>query len=206
MKNNKSPGKDDITVELLKHAPYEIYEHIANIYNKMSETGDIPDEITHGLLRALQKPGKAKGPPSNLRPIILLSILRKILAICLMKRIGERLNSEIPISQAAYRKNRSTTEQVFTIKLVIERTISAKSEKVFLTLLDMSKAFDSVKRSTLINDLSNIINQDELHLIKILLDVKLAVKNGNHITNYFQTEIQEYHKVTVQVLKNSHYT
>ena len=40
-----------------------------------------------------------------------------------MKRINSRLDTAIPISQAAYRKNRSTTEHVFATKLVIERTI-----------------------------------------------------------------------------------
>jgi len=45
----------------------------------MAETGDSPDELTQGLLSPLQKPGKPRGPTGNLRPIILLSIIRKIL-------------------------------------------------------------------------------------------------------------------------------
>ena len=56
----------------------------------------------------------------------------------------------MPISQAAYRKNRSTTEHVFATKLIIERTISSADETVYLLLLDMSKAFDSIQRNTLI--------------------------------------------------------
>lgn len=81
---------------------------------------------------ALQKPGKPKGPTENLRPIILLSVLRKILAVCLMKRIGERLDNEIPQSQAAYRKGRSTTEHVFGTKLITERTLTSKEEIIYL--------------------------------------------------------------------------
>ena len=90
LKNNKSPGKDGITAELIKHSPDTLHQRIADIYNTIAETGEHPDEITNGILHALQKPGKPKGPPSNLRPIILLTILRKILAICLMKRINYR--------------------------------------------------------------------------------------------------------------------
>ena len=37
--------------------------------------GDCPKEINHGILVPLQKPGKPRGPASNLRPIILLSTL-----------------------------------------------------------------------------------------------------------------------------------
>ena len=123
LKDNKSPGMDQINVELIKYSPEVVYEKIADIYNNIAATGKHPNEITHGILRALQKPGKPKGPTSNLRPIILLSVLRKILAVCIMKRINSRLDSAIPISQAAYRKNRSAIEHVFVTKLIIERTI-----------------------------------------------------------------------------------
>ena len=95
---------------------------------------------------------------------------------------------EIPINQAAYRKNRSTTEHAFATKLIIERAITSKNETVYLLLLDMTKAFDSIKRSILINELQKVINNDELHLIKMLLDVKIAVKCGNKIGDFFNTD------------------
>ena len=103
----------------------------------MSATGEYPSEITQGLLCPIQKPGKVIGPSHNLRPIILLSVL----AICLMERIGERIDNEILPSKAAYRKGRSTTEHVFSTKLIIERTITSHSETIYLMLHDMSKAF-----------------------------------------------------------------
>eukprot|EP00111_Clytia_hemisphaerica_P018801 TCONS_00055582-protein len=77
MKRNRSPGCDEIPIELIKFAPETIHQQIANIYNNIAETGNIPKEITYGILKPLQKPNKAKGPPSNLRPIVLLSSLRK---------------------------------------------------------------------------------------------------------------------------------
>ena len=46
----------------------------------MAEIGDTPKAITYGTLKSYQKPHKTKGPPSNLRSIILLSFLHKILA------------------------------------------------------------------------------------------------------------------------------
>ena len=127
MKPNKSPGFDEILV--------------------MAETGDITNKVTYGILKPLQKPNKARGLPLNLRPIILLPSLRKILAACITKRIKDRLEAEIPPSQAAYRPNRSTTEHVFTSKLIIEITITARNESAHLITLDMSKAFDSINRN-----------------------------------------------------------
>ena len=173
---------------MIKHSPEIIYQQIAKIYDITAETANHPAELTHGLLAPLQKPGKSRGPPANLRPIILLSNLRKILAACMMKRIEHKIDKEIPITQAAYRQKRSTTEHIFSTKTVIERTISAKNETVYLILLDMSKAFDSINRKVLIDDLRPIINHDELHIIKLLLNVKLAVKCGNETSDFFDTD------------------
>ena len=90
-----------------------------------------------------------------------------------------RSDSAVPISQAVYRKNGSTSEHVLATNLIIERTISSKDETVYLLLLDMSKAFHSIQRNTLIEDLKNLLNKDKLHLIQILLDVKITVKCGD---------------------------
>ena len=40
MANNKAPAKDNINVELLKYAPEETYEEIANIMNGSYERND----------------------------------------------------------------------------------------------------------------------------------------------------------------------
>ena len=55
---------------------------------------------------------------------------------------------------------------------------------MYLLLLDLSKGFDSIQRNTLIEDL----NQDELHLIQILLDAKIAAKCGNYKSRFFSTD------------------
>ena len=71
LKNNKSQGINQINVELIKYSPEVVHEKIADIYNNIAAKGKHPNEITHEILRALQKPGKPKGPTSNPRPIIL---------------------------------------------------------------------------------------------------------------------------------------
>ena len=73
----------------------------------MAKTGNIQEEVIEGVLISLPKSGKPQGPPANLRPIILLSILRRILAMCIIKRIPEKIENRIPLSQAAYRAGRS---------------------------------------------------------------------------------------------------
>ena len=126
IKNGKAAGSDDLNPEYIKYAPPEIHTAMAEIYNKMAETGEHPEEINLGILPPLHKPGKAKGERKNLRPIMLLSILRKTLTIAIINRIWDRISKIIPKEQSAYQPGRSTTEQVLAIKLIIEKSINAK--------------------------------------------------------------------------------
>ena len=121
---------------------------IADILNTAASTGGHPNELKTGLLNPLQKPGKKRGPLSNIRPIILLSILRKILAICLLERTVERIQQHIPQTQSAYQKNRSTTEQIFAFKLIAEKAITSVDYNCYILLMDMSKAFDTQEKHT----------------------------------------------------------
>ena len=190
LKNNKSAGVDEIYAEQIKYGPSIINKHIADLLNDIAKSGEYPSELKHGILVPLQKPNKKKGPVENLRPIILLSILRKILAICMLRRINDKIDGHIPITQAAYRFGRSTTEHVFAVKTMAEKAITSKSYEIILLLLDMSKAFDTVKRNTLFEDLKKIADTDELHMLTILVkDVQLQVRCGQQLGEKFTTNI-----------------
>ena len=126
----------------------------------------------------------------NLRPVILLSVLRKILAIIVVGRTFDHLRKVISISQAAYSPGRSTTELVFTFKILAEIAICAQDFTLYLLMLDMSRAFDTIDRGILLKDLSEILESDELHLVSLLLkDVRLQVKYNGVTGNIFTSDI-----------------
>ena len=52
----------------------------------------------------------------------------------------------------------------------------------------MSKAFDSINRNQLIEDLRNTIETNELHIISILLKVSLSVRCENTLSEVFETD------------------
>ena len=147
--NNRGAGDDHIKTEMLKSASDILYELLADICNNISETGEHPPELTLGIIKAIQKSGKPKGPVQNLHPITVLSMIRKVLVVCMKKHIVDKLDAEILPSQAAYRAGRSTAEHVFAAKVLVEKAITSANYPIHLLILDMSKAFDTVNRSTL---------------------------------------------------------
>ena len=97
---------------LIKDSPKEVHETRAKILQLTSKTKGNPYlevMLRKGTVIILSKPPK-KDAKVNVRPIILLSILRKIISMCTIDRCWTRLKGEIPIEQAAYLPGRSTTQ------------------------------------------------------------------------------------------------
>ena len=86
LQNKRAPGYDQIPPELLKYAPTELHdlitESLNNIFAKHKHIN-----VGHGLLTAMQKPGKPNGLTKTLRPVILLIMLRKAISNTVLTRI-----------------------------------------------------------------------------------------------------------------------
>ena len=188
MLNDRSAGDDQIKAEMLKSAPDILHQLLADIYDNISEKEQHPPELTLGIITPIQKPGKPKGPVQNLRPIMLLSMIRKVLAVCIKKRIVDKLDAEIPPSQAAYRAGRSTTEHVFAAKVLVEKAITSANYPVYLLMLEMLKAFGNVNQSMLMQELAKVLNPDELHIINVLTNTQLKIRCGKEKREVFETD------------------
>ena len=60
---------------------------------------------------------------------------------------------------------------------------------IYILLLDMSKAFDTVNRNQLFETLEEILLPDEIHLLHITNDVKLKVRVGADYEPEFTTSV-----------------
>jgi exonuclease III len=175
LNNNRAAGYDNITAELLKYAPAEVYVDTATVLNKCF-THNEGIQVSKGLLVALPKPGKPKGPLKNLRPVILLPIIRKVLSILVLVRIKDRVEEYLSASQAAYREKRSTTDIVCCHRWIGAR-VQKRQERVYITGIDMSSAFDTIRRKKLIEIFATFLEEDEVRLIQFLLaDTTLDIK------------------------------
>ena len=117
--------------------------------------------------------------------------IRKILAICIIKRVWNKMKMKIPADQAAYQKGRSTTEQVFCLKVLVEKAIiSQEYNVIIMMMIDMSKAFDTVSRSRLMEQLGDILDENEMRMMYLLINgVKLNVRIGKQLGEWIKTNI-----------------
>ena len=125
--------------------------------------------LTAGYLVPISKPGKDPDKPENHRPVILLSTYRKLLSQIILNRINPVIDKSISSSQFAYRTGRSTGDVVLAHKYLIA---GAKTKKFAYTCvgIDMSKAFDTVSRSKLLEILRHRgVEEGDVCLIKLLL-------------------------------------
>ena len=154
LNNNRAPGYDKITAEIIKYGCEEFHQKITSILNNCIRNNlDINTDFE--ILAPLRKPGKTKGPETNLRPAILLPVIRKILSNVVLARIKPKVKEHLSLTQSAYREKRSTSDIIWAYRWIIAKTQKVK-EKIHITGPDLSSAFDAIIREKLVVILETI--------------------------------------------------
>ena len=146
--NGKASGPDGIRNEFLKNLPDEALECILEFFNKILDTGIIPEDWTIGTILPLYK---NKGPPEdpgNYRGITLLSCLGKLFTAILNGRITTAMKSSLGQEQAGFRAGYSTMDHVFLLHHICDY-YRQKGKQLYCAFVDYSKAFDLVNRAAL---------------------------------------------------------
>ena len=74
--------------------------------------------------------------------------------------------------------------------MLAEKAITSSTYNIYLLLLDMSKAFDTVCRNKLLTDLQEVLELDEMHMMATLITgVVLTVKVGKELGEPFKAEV-----------------
>ena len=188
MSNNKSAA-NNTPIELVKYAPQIVHEQIAESINNIFEKHD-DLELGKGELLPLPKPNKTKGPVTNLRPITLLQIIRKILSKIEVTRTEKAIDEFLPQSQCAYRKNKSTTEIIWAYRWILAKVQEEQNMEIHVIGIDMSSAFDTIHRDKILEIASKFLKEDELRILRVLLsDTTLEVKIKGAKTKPFESNI-----------------
>ena len=147
IKSGKAPGPDAIPPEVLKVSPETTSEILFNFFLDIWETEIIPEEWKLGLIVKLPKKGDL-GSCQNWRGIQLLSLPSKVLTRILLERIKKAIDECIRDEQAGFRCGRSCTDQIATLRIIMEQSLEWRSP-LYINFVDFRKAFDMVDRCTL---------------------------------------------------------
>ena len=147
LKKGKAAGPDRIPAEALAADITTSIEMLHPLFKKIWEEEQIPTEWKEGHLIKLPKKGDLSSC-SNYRGITLLSIPSKVFSRVLLNRMREAIDTQLRDQQAGFRKERSCTDQIATLRIIVEQSLEWNSP-LYINFIDYEKAFDSVDRNTL---------------------------------------------------------
>jgi hypothetical protein len=120
LKSYKSPGTDNIAAELIKAGGESLYSEIHRLVSCIWNKEELPQQWKESVIVPTYKKGD-KTDCNNYRGISLLSTAYKILSNILLVRFTPYVNEIIGDHQCGFRRNRSTTDQIFYIRQILEK-------------------------------------------------------------------------------------
>ena len=146
-KPGKSAGVDNIPAELLQAGGETLIDVLLNICNKIWQTGEWPTPWTQSLVITLPKKGNLL-QCQNYRTISLISHASKVMLKILLNRLTPQAEMIIAEEQAGFRPGRSTTEHIFSLRILCKRNLQHQQD-VFHVFVNFKKAFDRVWHAAL---------------------------------------------------------
>ncbi|XP_063915634.1 caldesmon-like [Zophobas morio] len=160
LKNNKSPGEDQITAELLKYGGEKLEEKIQKLLEQIWLQEQMPQDWNEAILIPVHKKGD-KMKCSNYRGIALLNVVYKILPSYIKDQVIKKVEKEIGEYQGGFRANRWTRYLHY---------VSYKQK-----VLNFKQAYDRIKRQKLYEALRELGMKNKL--IKM---IKLTLKDTDN--------------------------
>ena len=149
LRRGKAAWPDDIPAEALhavETSTTMLYQLIKEIWE---DEENIPADWKGGLIAIIPKKGDLRDC-NNYRGIMLLSTPGKVLNRIILERLRKGVDDELRENQAGFRNGRSCSDQIATLRIIIEQSIEWNTP-VYVNFIDFEKAFDSVDRKRLWN-------------------------------------------------------
>ena len=159
LKNYKAPGMDKIPAELFKYGGNELVKHLHIIIKEIWIKKKMPTDWKLSIICPIYKKGDIV-ECSDYRGVSLLNTSFKILSNILLARVSPFAENITGNYQCGFRKKRSTTNQIFTLRQILEKTEEFGTETHHL-FTDFRSACDTTEREQLHNAMSefNIPNK-----------------------------------------------
>ena len=211
LKQDTAAGKDSILssdiIELLDTSKIrenwkneEILRFLHKMLQSMWEDEKVHMSFKETVLRPfLKNAEKPPTDPGNYRPVSLLNIPMKLYEHIIKERLVEVLekNKFFSNTQAAYRKGRSTVDHILVLQEIFfshrykKGQGKAKDKKpLYLGLIDLAKAFDSVPRNKLFKKLRKTGVKGKMHRVikDLYTDNRATIRIGEYETKIFKIQ------------------
>ena len=145
-KSKKTPGPDNLRVELIKYLNAQNREALLVPYNAVLCEGKYFESLNLANIASIYK----KGDPSkleNYRPIALLQTFYKLLAGMIKNRLSVSLEPWIQKTQYGFRPQKSTSQALFLARRLLD-IAERQGTNMTLVLLDWEKAFDKINQAS----------------------------------------------------------
>ena len=180
---------DNIPSELVQVGREAIIDMLLIICNKIWQTGGWPTPWTQSLIISLPKKGNLQ-LCQNYRTISLICHPSKVMLRILMNRLKQPAEEIIKEEQAGFRVGRSTTEQIFNLRILCEKYLQYQ-QSLYHVFVDRTKAFDRDWHAALWATMRLYnINDNLIRTLECLYNkATSAVYRDNNIGEWFRTTI-----------------
>ncbi|CAH8461116.1 unnamed protein product [Schistosoma haematobium] len=186
IKRGKAAGPDNIPAEALKSDIEATTSMLYLLFKKIWEEEQVPMDWKEGHLVKIPKKGDLS-KCENYRGITLLSIPGKVFNRLLLNRMKDAVDAQLRDQQAGFRKDRSCTDQIATLRIIVEQSVEWNSS-LYINFIDYEKAFNSVDRRTLWKLLRHYgVPEKIVNIIWNSYDgLQCKVVHGGQLTDAFQ--------------------
>ena len=180
MKNKKSPGPDNIKIEIYKSIAENNYscKRLLTEINKTIQNNEIPLKWKRTTTKLIEKSNKPT--IKDFRPITLANNSYKICMGILRTKIEDHLqsNNKTREQQFGFTRNRRPTDSIYALTYAIYHSRKHNYNLIIISI-DFKKAFDSIDRDELLASMTkhkihpkaidliiNVYNNEKTNLIK----------------------------------------
>nr|XP_037870303.1 uncharacterized protein LOC101744291 isoform X1 [Bombyx mori]XP_037870304.1 uncharacterized protein LOC101744291 isoform X2 [Bombyx mori] len=142
---DSAPGEDGIPYSFLSHLGEKGLNYFLNLINKILLTGDIPPSWRSQIVLPFLKPSKVQSDIKSYRPIVLSSVITKVVEHLIKNRLEWYIENNEYLSQTqfGFRKGKSVGDNLGILVTDIRNAFSDK-KSVVAAFLDINSAYDNV--------------------------------------------------------------
>ena len=188
LKKGKSAGVDNIPAELVQAGGEDVITTLRTICNKIWQTGEWPTPWTQSFIITLPKKGNLQ-QCQNYQTISHVSHPCKVMLKIILNRLKPQPEKIITKEEAGFRAGRSTTEQIFNLRILCEKCLPHQ-QHLYHVFIDF-KAFSRIWHAPLWATMKKYnISTNLIQVIKNLYDkATSAVLFNGSIGDWFRTTV-----------------